>query len=81
MLDYQGYQLDDINGLWELKDRTKELLDACIYMADNNCSLRVMQQNTGVAKSTMRDFINKDLRRISYELYYRVSRQLRNRRV
>lgn len=74
---YQGYLLDDI-AEWELPNKDRLLLDSCIYLIDNKCSLREVEQNCLISRSTLSRQINTRLRYISFEIYNLVKHQLRN---
>lgn len=74
---YQGYLLDGI-AEWELSDNDKLLLDSCIYLIDYRCSLREVERNCLISRSTLSRQINTRLRCISFEIYNLTKHQLRD---
>lgn len=74
---YQGYQLDDIL-VFELTGRQIKLLDACIFLINNNATIRSASQNIGIAPSTLHRLIHTELKGLSYELYRCTVRVLKN---
>lgn len=73
---YNNYQLDGV-AVWELNENVITLLDACIFLVDNAYSLRIVERNTGISRSKLSRFINRQLRNISFELYQCCKQQLR----
>ena len=72
---YKGYELDDICS-YELSKHDKVALDNAIFLVDNKLSLRKCAKEVGRSKSSLsRDFIK--LRRLSFDLYKVVQKQLR----
>lgn len=72
---YKGYELDDICS-YELSKYDKAALDNAIFLVDNNLSLRKCAKEVGRSKSSLsRDFVK--LRRLSFDLYKVVQKQLR----
>lgn len=68
MYQYKGYQLDSLM-VFELTERDMQLLDACIFLTDNDWSIRITAENTGYSKSSLHRYIHSKLRKLSYELY------------
>ena len=68
IFQYGNYSLDDIT-VYDLAPRQAKLLDACIFLVDNNTSLRTTARNTSYSKSTIHRFIHTELRSVSFELY------------
>lgn len=73
---YSQYLLDDMHS-WELSERQKAMLDACIFLADNKCTIRCAASNSNISKSYLHYYIHKKLPCISYELYSVVLRVLK----
>lgn len=71
----QGYLIDI--PIYDLTEKQEKLLDVCICMIDNNWSLRETADNMNVPKSTISDFIHKELSSISLELYQLCVRQFK----
>lgn len=73
---YECYQLDVC--LYSLTEREKEMLDMCVWIVNNHCSLRQCCKEFGdnISKSQLHRDIHSKLKRYSYELYQRVLRQL-----
>ena len=53
IFQYSNYSLDGIT-VYDLTLRQAKLLDACIFLVDNNTSLRTTARNTSYSKSTIR---------------------------
>lgn len=68
MYQWKGYQLDSLM-VFDLTEQDVHLLDACIFLVDNNYSIRKTAENVGYSKSTLHRRIHMNLRRLSYELY------------
>lgn len=68
IFQYSNYSLDGIT-VYDLTPRQAKLLDACIFLVDNNTSLRTTARNTYYSKSTIHRFIHTELRSVSFELY------------
>ena len=68
IFQYNNYSLDGIT-VYDLTLRQAKLLDACIFLVDNNTSLRTTARNTSYSKSTIHRFIHTELRSVSFELY------------
>ena len=73
---YENYLMDDVL-LWELTDKDKEILNSAIYIVDNGCSIRECSRNFGISKSQLHRDIHSKIKRISYELYQCVVKQLK----
>lgn len=74
---YKGYLLDDMQN-YELTNSDIDLLDACIWLVDNSCSIRNTADNCNISRSTLHRHIHQKLRCISLELYQCVCRVLRH---
>lgn len=72
---YESYQLDIFN--YELSDNDKLLLDACIWLVENRASIRGVARNFNMSKTYLHKHIHLRLRRLSFELYECVKRQLK----
>lgn len=72
---YENYLLNDIEQ-WELTTKDKEILDRAIFIVDNRCSIRQCSKEFCISKSQLHRDIHNKLRKISYELYKCVTRQL-----
>ena len=68
IFQYSNYSLDGIT-VYDLTLRQAKLLDACIFLVDNNTSLRTTARYTSFSKSTIHRFIHTELRSVSFELY------------
>lgn len=73
---YENYLMDD-TLLWELSDKDKEILNSAIYIVDNCCSIRECSKNFGISKSQLHRDIHSKVKKISYELYQCVIKQLK----
>ena len=65
--DYRGYMLSGFR--YELTDSDMNLLDTCIWIVDNNESIRSGAENWGYSKTTLHRYIHRRLKRLSWELY------------
>lgn len=75
---YGGYELDNV-PTWNLTKQEIVLLDTCIYLVDNGCTLRQAARDSGnYATSTLRRHIHTKLRTLSFELYKCVCRVLKH---
>lgn len=72
---YNNYLLDDCYS-YDLSDKQKEYLDACIRIVENKTSIRVASSNFCMSKSHLHRFIHNKLKKISFELYQCVVKQL-----
>jgi hypothetical protein len=72
---YNGYSLDD-NIKYDLSDKDRDLLDACIYLVDNRSSIRVTAKNYGYRKSSLHRYIHLRLPKLSHELFGLVKIQM-----
>lgn len=61
---------------YELSDSDRKLLDAAIYIVDNNATIREASRNFDYCKSTLHKQIHNKLKGLSYELYKCVTRVL-----
>ena len=65
---YESYLLDN-KTTYELTEDELKLLDTCIFLVDNRCSLRVAARNNNYATTTLHRHIHNILPCLSYELY------------
>ena len=72
---YENYLLDTHS--YDLTNYEKELLNACIWLVDNRASIRVTARNFLMTKTKLHKDIHDKLRKISYELYKCVCKQLK----
>lgn len=72
---YNRYLLDDIQN-WELSEADTRLLDAAIFHVDNRSTVRCTAENFGYSKSVYHRLIHTRLKKISYELYKCVLKEL-----
>lgn len=73
---YSGYKLDDLHT-WDLIYSQMKLLDACIWLVDNQSSIRVASDNCLIPRSTLHRFIQTELVSLSSELHSCVEHQLK----
>lgn len=73
---YNNYSLDVPE--WELSNRDKRILDCACWIVDYKTSIRGCSKEFGISKSQLHRDIHNRLRKISYELYQCVKRQLKN---
>lgn len=74
---YNNYLLDDTLHNYDLTESQKRMLDACLFLVDNRCTIRKAAVNHGISKSNLHWWIHKHLPKVSYELYAVVVRTLR----
>jgi hypothetical protein len=77
---YNNYLLDGIYN-FDLSESQISLLDAAIWLVDNKTSLRKTADNCGYSKTYLHQWFHKDLKKLSYELYTCVIRQLNKNKV
>ena len=65
--EYRGYMLSGFS--YELTDQDMNLLDTCIWIVDNNASIRQASKNWGYSTTTLHRYIHRRLKRLSWELY------------
>ena len=73
---YNGYQLDEPNYTYQLKEKEIEIIEIGQSIAENHLSIRAVSREFLLPKSTIHRRVHKDLRRLSYELYSLVCKQL-----
>lgn len=73
---YSSYLLDD-TLVWELTESQLKMLDACLFLVDNRCTIRYSAANCSVTKSYLHFWIHHKLPSISSELYHVVVRILK----
>lgn len=73
---YKDYLLDDVHT-WDLTDSQLKMLDACLFLIDNKCTIRCAAANCSVTKSYLHFWIHRKLPNISNELYHVVVRILK----
>lgn len=74
---YNNYLLDDVT-VFDLTDDDKKLLDACIWMVDNNATFRVAAENCDYTRSTLCRHVHQRLPLLSCGLYRVLVDQLRS---
>lgn len=73
---YNGYQLDEPNQTYELKDKDIQILDIGQVIIERHLSIRAASREFSVPKSTIHHRIHSNLRTLSYECYSLVCKQL-----
>ena len=76
MTTFEGYELDDVLG-WNLDEEEKLVLRACIWMVDNQSTVRRTAANFGYSHSTFWRRIHKKCKELSPDLYKRVCYQMK----
>lgn len=71
-----GYNLND--GIWffELNEKQQERFQACVDMADKHWTIVYSSYMNNIPKSTLHEFIHRDLKDLSEQLYLAVLKQI-----
>lgn len=72
---YEGYLLDV--DYYSLQPEDLRLLDCCIWLVDNNASIRECSKNFMISKSSLHRHIHNKLRKLSSELFQCTMRVLK----
>lgn len=71
----QTYEIDV--DVFELSEKDRYRIEACIYLVDYKKTLRQVEADKCIPRSTLDHWIHKHLRGLSYELYTCVCSQLK----
>ena len=74
----EQYQLDVFP--YDLSERDVMLYNACCEMADNKWNIRKTARELMIGKNQLWNFINNELRGISYELFCVIERLMKQNR-
>lgn len=73
---YNGYQLDEPNYTYQLKDKEIQIIEIGQAIVENHLSIRAASREFLVPRSTIHSRLHNNLRMLSYELYSLVCKQL-----
>lgn len=73
---YNGYQLDEPNYTYQLKENEIQIIEIGQSIVENHLSIRAVSREFLVPRSTIHSRLHNNLRMLSYELYSLVCKQL-----
>lgn len=73
---YNGYQLDEPNYTYQLKENEIQIIEIGQSIVENHLSIRAVSREFLVPRSTIHSRLHNNLRMLSYELYSSVCKQL-----
>ena len=71
---YNNYRFECY--IWELSSDVKSIVDAAIWLIDNNSTIRKTAVNFGFAKSTLHKKFHSEIYKVSSELSYSLNKKL-----
>lgn len=59
---------------------TNTKVEACLFMYNENCSLRCAADNFGIPRSTLHRFLHNDFKLLHNEIYHEILSQQKKRK-
>lgn len=75
--NYNEYELSDVCNVWNFNNIDIRTLESAIWIVENKTSLRRTCREFMISKSQLHRDMNTRLKKLSYELYLCVRKQLK----